>query len=1243
MTLDLTSIKDGLNDKWAKALQISERELRRLGTTIRMKVYDILGKIHLALITDAGLLIAAFLPYLSGLFGYSRMPRATSLVFLAAYVAGDLIRLSFLRGATISLGFPLILLTLLDDSPLMALLTATLGSLVSEALRSRFFSRQRLTWFATFRRAFFYAGHHAVAGLGALIVQYTIIHRRVAPWLQLEQIHIQATLAYVIVYSLVSMLLIWPHDRRIRLFLAPDEEPFVRVDFLMTLLLLPLPTSVFYICSNPNLNLGQTQKVLIVSAIFPPLFILLFLLARNFTKVDEDRIRLELREEVSKRLGSPANMAEMVQRMLTTIDQLELVQYRWGAVYSLVDSDLMLYGVKLHKGRVIVRDPSKADETWTPGEGAGTGKNQATWPPQVRPDEGVLAQLAKESPPSQFFHDGLVPDTASDPYLPQKTALIVFPITAGLQGEEGETDHLIGLIALARPKRLFTTWDWEKGQALSSKAGSVLLNVQRLERAIRELYHKVEGYARDPEKVRQAIQELVVHQVDVSKILAVVSEHSFHGNLRAVLRGLVEGKRDNEIYLAPGTLTQIYNQVRDETPGMPPLNPQILRLLQTVTSSLSLAFSFQYQFPDMERGPAFTEFYEFLLVALDASTVPRIAALDSHIASTVKKVRERQRDYRETLEARAVGQPVALPPEVIEEVEGLRNIVHLLKKYSETRDLTDQRASLGQALELLVEREGAARERLRDPERFVFLQILSDWRGAVTSALEDLVRGPARLKVRLRSQQALPLEEITVGLVLKNEGPGVASGVAAQLVPSPEYAVLRGEVDLGTLTAGKTMEPEFTLHSEGEGPLRLQFRVNYHDPERKGKVEELADLLYLHEPPTCFTEIPNPYTPGVPLRPGDPTFVGREDIFDYIQRNVPALVRKTILVLVGERRTGKTSILKQLPTQLDAPQSIPVYIDCQGLGIDPGLASFFLSLAEAIADGLQEAGVVVPRLTWEELEKHPQHIFERRFLPMVREHIGKRILLLTIDEFEELGERVIRGRLPHEIFPYLRHLIQHGEQLAFIFAGTHKIEALIGDYWSVLFNIAEYKKVSFLKREEAIRLIKEPVQTYGMVYDDLAADEILRLTACHPYFTQLLCNILVNRCNEARCNYVTVQDVRGAVHELLETGRAHLTFLWQTSDPEAMLALAALAELRDRLDQVSAAAIADRLGTYQIHLDPGHIMKAMEQLTVRDIVRDIPGRPVSYDFAAQLYAHWLRRYKPLSKVVEEVSSALGTE
>jgi hypothetical protein len=115
--------------------------------------------------------------------------------------------------------------------------------------------------------------------------------------------------AYIIVYALISMLLVWPHDRRVRLFLAPNEEPFVRVDFFTTLLLLPLPAAVFYLANRAPFE--TMEKTMIGVLVLVPLFIVLFRLAHVFTKAEEERERLALGQEVAESLGAPANMAEM--------------------------------------------------------------------------------------------------------------------------------------------------------------------------------------------------------------------------------------------------------------------------------------------------------------------------------------------------------------------------------------------------------------------------------------------------------------------------------------------------------------------------------------------------------------------------------------------------------------------------------------------------------------------------------------------------------------------------------------------------------------------------------------------------------------------------------------------------------------------------------------------------------------------------------------------------------------------
>src|SRR6185295_4109578 len=99
--------------------------------------------------------------------------------------------------------------------------------------------------------------------------------------------------------------------------------------------------------------------------------------------------------------------------------------------------------------------------------------------------------------------------------------------------------------------------------------------------------------------------------------------------------------------------------------------------------------------------------------------------------------------------------------------------------------------------------------------------------------------------------------------------------------------------------------------------------------------------------------------------------------------------------------------------------------------------------------------------------ERPSRAFERIFLPMVFKAIGQRHLLLLFDEFEELEMRVASGKLEPTIFPFFRHLMQHGDKLGFIFVGTHRLEELSADYWSILFNIALYKRVTFLNEAAA--------------------------------------------------------------------------------------------------------------------------------------------------------------------------------
>jgi hypothetical protein len=205
---------------------------------------------------------------------------------------------------------------------------------------------------------------------------------------------------------------------------------------------------------------------------------------------------------------------------------------------------------------------------------------------------------------------------------------------------------------------------------------------------------------------------------------------------------------------------------------------------------------------------------------------------------------------------------------------------------------------------------------------------------------------------------------------------------------------------------------------------------------------------------------------------------------------------------------------------------------------------------------------------------------------------------------------VLDRKLDRTIFSFMRHLMQHSEKLAFIFVGTHRLEELSKEYWSIFFNIALHRDIRFLDDEAARRLITGPVAG-AITYDDLAVHRILDITAGHPYYLQLMCHALINFHNASQRNYIIAQDVRDAVDEIIGLGQAHFAFIWRNASPQERLVLATLTRLLAEEPMVTSSDVANELAEYGQHMDP--------------------------NFKLDLVRRWIERSRPLSAVVEEVT------
>jgi GAF domain-containing protein len=383
-----------------------------------------------------------------------------------------------------------------------------------------------------------------------------------------------------------------------------------------------------------------------------------------------------------------------------------------------------------------------------------------------------------------------------------------------------------------------------------------------------------------------------------------------------------------------------------------------------------------------------------------------------------------------------------------------------------------------------------------------------------------------------------------------------------------------------------------------------------------------------------FHDIPNPYVAGLPLVPDSPVFVGREEVFRWIQDNLCNQAQKNVLVLHGGWHTGKTSILYQLQAgplgqrlrERHQHPIFPVFIDLQGMP-DPGTDLFLLGVAESVESALRERDVACPSPAETDFRKAPYRAFDA-FLKDVDQLLTQRaqgLLAIMVDEFELLDDRVKAGKIDAEIFTYLRSKMQHQPSVTFILAGRHRLDEMTLEYRNLLFNVALHKEVGFLNAEETEHLIRDPVKSSAVTYDDRVVERILNLTGGHPFFIQQLCYNCIDLLNKQRRGYqVTEEHLDSALEETL-VYNATLENLWEIEiDEDDRKVLKTLAQLSgDEQTWVTMPELCKQLG-----LDENRVSKSLERLVTQQLIvrSQLPDQEQDgYRYGIDLLRLWVMR------------------
>lgn len=346
-------------------------------------------------------------------------------------------------------------------------------------------------------------------------------------------------------------------------------------------------------------------------------------------------------------------------------------------------------------------------------------------------------------------------------------------------------------------------------------------------------------------------------------------------------------------------------------------------------------------------------------------------------------------------------------------------------------------------------------------------------------------------------------------------------------------------------------------------------------------------------------------------------FKGRERLFSQLETALGG-ERRTTFFLYGQRRTGKTSVLKYLPQRLGS-QIVPTLLDLQGFGTAETITGIIEGMTRRINDdALRHADLKLPSIDTLKLERDPYAAFQG-WLDQVERVLGARTLLLALDEFEELEQAIADGRIDDRILKTIRNIVQHRRQIAVLMSGSHQLDELPPHWSSTLVN-TETLPISFLSEDDTRSLIEQPVADFPAIYTPEAVDTIVRLTHCQPYLVQLVCALLVERMNSMRrmppTSYVTPEDVETAIPVAFERGSAYFDNLWR-AQTETALARKVLAKLA-----AAPNTALDGTALRQIERDEMALAAALRVLQRREIIVRENG---CYRIVVPLVAHYVRR------------------
>ena len=237
--------------------------------------------------------------------------------------------------------------------------------------------------------------------------------------------------------------------------------------------------------------------------------------------------------------------------------------------------------------------------------------------------------------------------------------------------------------------------------------------------------------------------------------------------------------------------------------------------------------------------------------------------------------------------------------------------------------------------------------------------------------------------------------------------------------------------------------------------------------------------------------------------------------------------------LTGQKRVGKTSVARVLNKKATSlERTLSVYITLGDI-VSNSAGSVLRSMALNLVGAAPDSGAGnLEELVPDRKEFDEPAIGGAAFARGLQSKLPGWRFVYILDDLDELGESLYKGKEADSFFLHLRSLVDKGV-FAFVFTGSERLPEILRHQGERL-NQVSGLPLDYLTVDSLGELIREPVRLY-LEFSDSAVEKIHNLTAGNPYYATQLCSRIHERMTDKKDYYVGPADVDSSASQLIES------------------------------------------------------------------------------------------------------------